>query len=185
VIPGYYTQKEVLAALGMSRQNFYQTGLAAVLRPAATIGRSQLYRAEDVGLWRDWLRFRKARIAMGEWPGDVPLLPEGADKWPSWIGDYEWDCPVCGDVAYAPDDPDDHRLYCPVDGWIEMKMKKYRLYNFESGEWENDRVLSAAEARKRIGDDMKDPDLAALWRDEVWGYLNIENPSDAIMASDH
>ena len=116
-IPGYYTQREALAALGMSRQNFYQSGLAAILRPAVTIGRSQLYRAEDVGLWRDWLRFRKARIAMGEWPGNAPLLPEGGDKWPSWIGDYEWDCPVCGGIAYAPGNPDDHRLYCPVDGW--------------------------------------------------------------------
>lgn len=117
MIPGYYTQKEVLAALGMSRQNFYQSGLATALRPVTTIGRSHLYRAEDVGLWRDWLRFRRARIAMGEWPADTALLPEGGS--PDWIGDYEWDCPVCGGIAYAPSNMDDHRLYCPVDGWTD------------------------------------------------------------------
>jgi len=117
-LPGYYTQAELLAALGMSRQNFYQTGLAGVLKPATTVGRSQLYSAEDVGLWKDWLRFRKARIAMGEWPADAPLLPTGGDKRPSWMTDYEWDCPACGGIAYAPSNPDDRRLYCPVDGWI-------------------------------------------------------------------
>ena len=117
-LPGYYTQAELLAALGMSRQNFHQTGLAGVLKAATTVGRSQLYSAEDVGLWRDWLRFRKARIAMGEWPADAPLLPTGGDKRPSWMNDYEWDCPACGGIAYAPSNPDDRRLYCPVDGWI-------------------------------------------------------------------
>lgn len=119
-IPGYHTQREVLAALGMSRQNFYQTGLAAVLRPAATIGRSQLYRAEDVGLWRDWLRYRQAKIAMGELSADAPLVP--AESPPAWIGDYEWDCPVCGGIAYAPNSPDDQRLYCPADGWIDSQI---------------------------------------------------------------
>lgn len=63
-------------------------------------------------------------------------------------------------------------------------MDNYRLYNFEAGEWENDHVVSAAEARKRIVDDMSDPDLVALWRDEVWGYVNIAVSGDAIMASD-
>ena len=60
----------------------------------------------------------------------------------------------------------------------------YRLYNFESGEWENDQVVSPANARKRIVDDMNDPDLAALWLSEVWGYVNIAVSGDAIMASD-
>lgn len=117
VILGYHTQREALAALGMSRQNFYQSGLSAALKPTATLGRSHLYAAEDVGLWRAWLRFRRARIAMGEWPADEPLVPKESP--PTWIEDYEWDCPRCGATAYAPTDPDDARLYCPDDGWIE------------------------------------------------------------------
>lgn len=116
----FYTQKEALAILGMSRQNFNQTGLAKHLRPARTIGRSHLYRAEDVGLWRDWLRYRQAKIAMGELSADAPLLP--AESPPAWIGDYEWDCPVCGGIAYAPNSPDDQRLYCPADGWIDSQI---------------------------------------------------------------
>ncbi len=58
---------------------------------------------------------------------------------------------------------------------------KYKLYNFESGEWENSRILSANECRRQIDDDMEDPDIAPLWRDQVWGYVNVADDGDAIM----
>jgi hypothetical protein len=60
----------------------------------------------------------------------------------------------------------------------------YRLYNFESGEYENEHVVSAAEARKRIAAELRDPDVAPQWRNEAWGYLNVADSTDAIMASD-
>jgi hypothetical protein len=119
-LPGYYTTKEVLAAFGMSRQNFYQSGLAAVI-PAVKVGGVRLYEAATVNLWRYWLFCRRAWIALGLYPADQPLVPEGGHL-PWWVetDEYGWDCPVCGGTAIGPPNPDDARLWCPVDGVLVL-----------------------------------------------------------------
>jgi hypothetical protein len=129
-IPGYYTQAELLAALGMSRQNFNQSGLNEVI-PAVLLGsepkpgkrdnRRKLYAADVVGLWRYWLFCRRAWIALGVYPADQPLVPEGG-RVPWWVetDEYGWECPVCGGTAISPPHPDDARLWCPRDGVQEI-----------------------------------------------------------------
>lgn len=118
-LPGYYTQKELLAALGMSRQNFHQSGLAEVIRPAASIGRNKLYSANDVKLWRYWLYCRKGWIALGVYPADKELVPEGG-KVPWWVevDEYGWVCPTpgCRKTAISAPDPDDPRVWCGEHG---------------------------------------------------------------------
>lgn len=119
-LPGYYTQPELLAALGMSRQNFHQSGLAAAL-PVIRLGRTPLYPAQEVGEWLYWLMCRRAWIALGLYPADEPLVPPG-EKLPWWVEtrEYEWECPVCGGLAIGGPDPDDLRLWCPVDGVVDL-----------------------------------------------------------------
>lgn len=124
-IPGYYTQAELLAALGMSRQNFHQSGLAKVL-PTIRLGRTPLYPAREVEEWLRWLSVRRGWIALGLYPADEPLVPPGG-KVPWWVatGEYEWECPVCGGVAIGGPDPDNQHLWCPVDGIIEWPEANY------------------------------------------------------------
>lgn len=119
MIPGYFSEKEVLAAFGMSRQNFYQSGLAKLV-PSHRVGRSKLYAAPDVNLWRGWLLFRRAQIALGRWGATTPLVPpDGKLPWYIASGEYIWECPRCGGTAWSTPEPGDDRLWCPVDGVIE------------------------------------------------------------------
>lgn len=101
----------------MSRQNFYQSGLAEAIPVARRIGRVRLYDPAVVGLWAAWLRARRGWIALGLLPADTPLVPDGG-RVPWWVesGEYDWDCPVCGGWAIGAPDPDDRRVWCPVDG---------------------------------------------------------------------
>lgn len=110
--PGYYTATEAAAALHMSRQNLYQSGLVDWI-DSWKIGAVRLFSAGGVGDLAAWLRFRRALIALSEWPADQPLLPPDADLYEAVrVGDYEYDCPICGGVAV------DWRgsLWCERDG---------------------------------------------------------------------
>lgn len=116
--PGYCTLAEALQRLGIGRKNFYQSGLARVLRPAYQAGRTGLYSAQDVGEWADWLDYRRAMITMNVWPTNTPLVPADADG-PPWIAsEYTFQCPVCGGSAYSPP-MNLARLWCPTDGEID------------------------------------------------------------------
>lgn len=120
---------DVLAALGaangqarpMSRQNFHQSGLAKAIPVARRIGHVRLHDPAVVGLWARWLLSRRAWIALGLLPGDAPLVPPGGEP-PWWVktGEYEWACPECGGLAIGGPAPDDHRLWCPVDGVVGL-----------------------------------------------------------------
>lgn len=58
-------------------------------------------------------------IAFGRWHANHPLLPPDSKlPWYIEVGEYVWDCPICGSSAYSVPDADDERLWCPVDGVI-------------------------------------------------------------------
>jgi hypothetical protein len=130
-LPGYYTQAELLAALGMSRQNFNQSGLNEVI-PAVLLGsepkpgkrdnRHKLYDADTVREWLYWLRVRRGWIALGVLPGDAPLLPEGG-RIPEGVetGEYSEPCPICGGDAVAPKRYADDRVWCAEHGVQALK----------------------------------------------------------------
>lgn len=109
----------------MSRQNFYVSGLASVLRPGYRVGRTQLYTADDVGTWAAWLLARRGMIALGLWPANEPLVPAGGQREVAgWLADddYGTACPVdgCGAEAICNPFDDDGRTWCPVHGIVNQ-----------------------------------------------------------------
>lgn len=119
--PGFTT--DPWASLGMSRQNFYQTGLISLwqdgplsayqTRPNTPI----LYATEEVGIVRYWLLVRQGLIALGLLPATAPIKPERDIL--AWFEEDEYgaDCPQCG--GSAVEDLDTGRVWCPACGIIK------------------------------------------------------------------
>jgi hypothetical protein len=119
--PDYLTATQAANALGMSRQLFYQSGLADALDRWA-FGPSRgvvLYRQQDVFDLARWLVIRRGLIALGLRPANEPLNPESGDFHEATEDGY-WDepCPRC-DVLGVADPADDSQVWCPACGIIE------------------------------------------------------------------
>ena len=115
-LPGYYTTAEATKALGMSRQNFYQSGLAAAMQ-SHKVGQPRLYAAREVGEWRYWLKVRAAWIAFRLVTGNEPNVPVGGRP-PDGIDDYAADCPICDGLAIEHPAFDDDRVWCAEHGIV-------------------------------------------------------------------
>ena len=113
--PGYLATSEAVARLGMSRQNFHQSGLAEALDRwvVGPGGRSatQLYRQMDVEHLAHWLLIRRGLIALGHLPHSTPLNPTDG-QWSNAVHEGWWDanCPSCG--RYAVGEPLEDRVWC-------------------------------------------------------------------------
>lgn len=119
--PGYLSLTEVAEALGMSRQNFHQSGLSKAL-DHWQIGRVTLYRQQDVDWLAHWLLVRKGLIALGHLAHNAPLNPtEG--QWHQAVHEGYWDarCPSCQGYAVAL--PLEGPMWCPRCGISDSEDK--------------------------------------------------------------
>jgi hypothetical protein len=117
--PGYLTVNEVCERLGMSRQNFHQSGLADALDRWRVSRTTTLYRREDIGQVRRWLFVRQGLVALGLRPPKYPLVPDGSEFLAA-VEEGEWDqaCPGCNGDAVGPFDGP---IWCPNCGVIELE----------------------------------------------------------------
>lgn len=123
--PGYCTGPEAAERLGMSRQNFHQSGLAEaldrwVVGPGGDSA-TRLYQRVDVDRLAQWLMVRQGLIALGHLPGNAPLSPT-EEQWSAAVEEAWWDagCPRCG--GYAVGEPlEDRRVWCPKCGLVEVE----------------------------------------------------------------
>ena len=114
----YLTTTQAAKNLGMSRQNFWQSGLALAI-PSESIARTRLYDKGDLALWRSWLSIRQGLIALGVRPANTPLnighstVADVVDT-----GEWEGQCPLCGGWAVTDTrlNIDDDRVWCPDHG---------------------------------------------------------------------
>lgn len=118
--PGYLTLEGVLDALKMSKQNFYQSGVAGLLdywqvKPNTP----NLYDKRQVASFRYWLFIRRGLIALGTYKQNEPLANLHFEVIEN--DDYHGvDCPECGGQAVT-DDPGAEiiRVWCPDCGVIK------------------------------------------------------------------
>ena len=116
--PEYCTATAAAARLGMSRQNFYQTGLAEAA-PRWKMGRITLYRVADVDGLAYWLFVRQGLIARGWRRGDYPLNPTDSEYAAAvHAGRWTEECPVCGGPAVGEEYPDDAPVWCLAHGIV-------------------------------------------------------------------
>lgn len=108
--PGLLTIEQVCERLGMSRQNFYNTGLADVLDSwQVSANTPRLYLKEDAGKLSYWLFVREGQIALGAIPPSTPIKPDFDLE--AWFDDDLWGG-ECDKGHQAVVDPDDGRVWC-------------------------------------------------------------------------
>lgn len=95
--PGYLTIAGACSLLGMSRQNFYQTGLNELVegwKVGAALG-AILYSEGQIKDLNRWLQIRQGLVALGVWSATQPVANP---KWQAVVseGDYDASCPKCG-----------------------------------------------------------------------------------------
>jgi hypothetical protein len=117
--PGYLTVSEVCERLGMSRQNFHQSGLAEALDRWRVSRTTTLYRREDIGQIQRWLFVRQGLVALGLRSPKYPLNPDDSEFLAA-VEEGEWDqaCPGCDGDAVGPFDGP---IWCPNCGVIEVE----------------------------------------------------------------
>lgn len=114
----YVTTTEAACSLGMSRQNFHQSGLAAAI-PSEKFGSATAYDKNMIARWATWLAIRRGLIALGVRPANTPLnighstVADVVDT-----GEWEGQCPLCGGWAVTDTrlNIDDDRVWCPDHG---------------------------------------------------------------------
>lgn len=117
--PGYLTLEGVLDALNMSKQNFYQSGIASLLdywqvKPNTP----NLYAKAQVASFRYWLFIRRGLVALGFYKGNEPLANPDYESVEA-EDYYGTRCPKCGaDAVYDPM-ADVARVWCPDCGVIK------------------------------------------------------------------
>jgi hypothetical protein len=90
--PSYITIETLCERLGMSRQNFYQSGLDTAIS-SWQVGRVLLFREEDAFQLRYYVEMRKKLIERGILKKNHPLLDEGL-----WLDVFE------GEYDFLPED---------------------------------------------------------------------------------
>lgn len=123
MIPGYYSTTQAAAELGMSRQNFHQSGLAEGI-PSYQVATTRLYASEAIAVWRTWLTIRQGLVALGIRPYNAPLNIGHAQvvdlvETGEWIGQ----CPLCNGWAVTDTRllSEDARSWCPEHGIQEYR----------------------------------------------------------------
>lgn len=116
--PGTMTIEKVCESLGMSRQNFYQSGLPEILDSwQVSKNTSRLYLKEDVGKIKYWLFVRQGQVALSLIPYNYPLKPDFDLDVLVLRARYGAECPQCEGQAVA--DWETARVWCPECGIIE------------------------------------------------------------------
>lgn len=110
------TATDAAEFLGMTRQQFYASGLAEWLDYWQTGERNpRMYSKAQLQQMLYWLTVRKGQIALGIIPANLPLLP------PPYDGDLAAfveadectvDCPECGSMAVINPHGDDEKYWC-------------------------------------------------------------------------
>ncbi len=111
----YLTTTQAAKSLGMSRQNFWQSGLALAI-PSEGVARTRLYDKSDLSLWRSWLSIRRGLIALGILPPNTSLnIGHEGVKFLIDSGEWISACPVCGGWAVTDTRilATDTRTWCP------------------------------------------------------------------------
>jgi hypothetical protein len=115
--PGYLTIEDVLNALKMTRQNFYQSGVADLLDFWQTKPNTpNLYAKEQISAFKYWLFIRQGLIALGIYKQNRPLANPHFES--ILDEDYHgYDCPTCEANAVV-DDPmsASPKMWCPNCG---------------------------------------------------------------------
>lgn len=130
-LPGYYSSEELVELLGLTRNNFHRSGLAAAIEHHeidAPGGPLRFYPADAVHDWHAWITLiRPGLVALGHLHPKHKLVAEEGGRLPWYVGtgDYEAECPTCGGPAVGTlQDQMAGRLWCPKDGIVEYDIEE-------------------------------------------------------------
>lgn len=101
--------------LGMTRSQFYTSGIAEWLDYYYETSRNRRYPADKVAQMRYWLTVRKGQIALGVISPTSPILPPPySGDLDAFVGDDLWggECQKCGRFAVVH--PDTGEEWCPT-----------------------------------------------------------------------